>query len=376
MPCEIIGLHFFADSSELRPLKGVYDPQFVRDYAAAHEEAGFDRILIGQTATWPDGLATAAHAAAVTSRLKFMVAHRPGFVDPRMAACMFATLDQLSQGRASVHVITGASDTETQADGDYLTKDERYRRSREYVDILRKAWTSDTPFDFDGDWYRYKDARVAVRPFQSNIPIFWGGASDLAVQLGAEVADIYAIGPAALADTDALIRRFKDAAAKSGRSPSVSMSMRVIVGDTEQEAWGKAQAVLQAVTSYQSDGSQIGRAKSDVPLDGVTHNILADPADCLDERLWTGMTKATQGRLHATALVGTADQVSDALMQYYAIGVDHFLLNGFDTIHDVRLFGKELIPLIRSKVAEYDGSSSQISKSCEGGSSRDESGNS
>ena len=69
MPCEIIGLHFFADSSELHPLKGVYDPLFLRDYAIAHEEAGFDRILIGQTATWPDGLATAAHVAAVTSRL-------------------------------------------------------------------------------------------------------------------------------------------------------------------------------------------------------------------------------------------------------------------------------------------------------------------
>lgn len=374
MPCEIIGLHFFADSSELHPLKGVYDPLFLRDYAIAHEEAGFDRILIGQTATWPDGLATAAHAAAVTSRLKFMVAHRPGFVDPVMAANMFATLDQLSQGRASVHLITGASDIETQADGDYLTKDERYRRSREYADILRMAWANETPFDFDGDWYRIKQARSALRPFQENIPVFWGGASNLAIELGSEIADIYAIGPAALADTDALIRHFKAAAAKAGRSPNISMSMRVIVGETEEEAWDKAQSVLQAVTSFQSDGKQIGRAKSDVVLDGVTHSLLADPADCLDERLWTGITKATQGRLHATALVGTADQVSDALMQYYAIGVDHFLLNGFDTIHDVRLFGKELIPLIRRKVAAIDGVSPEKSKNHDGGSSRDEAG--
>lgn len=354
MPCEIVGLHFFADSSELRPLKGVFDPAFVRDYAIAHEEAGFDRILIGQTATWPDGLATAGHVAAVTTRLKFMVAHRPGFVAPTMAARMFATLDQISDGRAGIHIITGASDIETQADGDYLTKDARYRRSREYVDVLRRMWASDAPFDFAGDRYRFNGAFAMVKPVQPSIPIFWGGSSDLAIELGAQVADVYAVGPAPVADTAAHVARFKAEAAKSGRNPGISMSMRVVVGDTEDEAWAKAQSILDVVTAYQASGAKIGREKVDVGPDEKALRALAERGDCLDERLWTGITKATQGRLHATALVGTADQVSDALMHYYAAGVDRFLLNGFDTINDVRLFGRELVPMIRDKVAAAD----------------------
>ncbi len=354
MPCEIVGLHFFANSSELHPLKGVFDPGFIRDYAVAHEEAGFDRILIGQTATWPDGISTAGHVAAVTTKLKFMVAHRPGFVAPTMAARMFATLDQISGGRVGVHVITGASDVETQADGDYLTKDERYRRSREYVDVLRRMWASDAPFDFEGDWYRFNAGFSLIKPVQSSIPIFWGGASDLAIELGAQVADVYAVGPAPIADTAAHVARFKAEAAKSGRNPGISMSMRVIVGETETDAWDKAQGVLDAVTRFQSSGAKIGREKGDADPGTLTLRALAERGDCLDERLWTGITKATEGRLHATALVGTAEQVSDALMAYYAVGVDRFLLNGFDTINDVRMMGETLVPMIRAKVAAVD----------------------
>lgn len=354
MPCEIVGLHFFADSSELRPVKGVFDPAFIRDYAIAHEEAGFDRVLIGQTATWPDGLSTAGHIAAVTSKLKFMVAHRPGFIAPTMAARMFATLDQISSGRVGIHIITGASDVETQADGDYLTKNERYRRSREYVDVLRRVWASEAPLDFEGDWYRFNGGFAMVKPVQPSIPIFWGGSSDLAIELGAQVADVYAVGPAPVADTAAHVARFKAEAAKSGRDPGISMSMRVVVGDTEDEAWDKAQAILDAVTNYQASGAKIGREKGDADPGTQALIALAERGDCLDERLWTGITKATQGRLHATALVGTADQVSDALMKYYAVGVDRFLLNGFDTIHDARLFGRELIPMIRDKAAAAD----------------------
>ncbi|EJU09942.1 alkanesulfonate monooxygenase [Sphingomonas sp. LH128] len=158
-------------------MRGVYDPQFLRDYAVAHEEAGFDRVLVGQTATWPDPLSTAAHIAAVTKTLKFMVAHRPGFIAPTMAARMFATLDRASGGRAGVHIITGASDVETQADGDYLTKEQRYHRSREYVEILRRIWSSEVPFDHAGEWYRFNGAFALVKPVQEQIPVFWAGRS-------------------------------------------------------------------------------------------------------------------------------------------------------------------------------------------------------
>ncbi|MBU2878986.1 MULTISPECIES: LLM class flavin-dependent oxidoreductase [Aliiglaciecola] len=354
MPCEIVGLHFFADSSELHPVDNVLDTDFIREYAIAHEEAGFDRVLIGQTATWPDGITIASHIAAVTTKLKFMIAHRPGFIAPTMAARMFATLDQLSNGRVGVHIITGASDVEMQCDGDFHTKDERYKRSREYVDVLRQIWQSDAPSNFAGDWYRFNAGYSTIKPKQESIPIYWGGGSELAVKLGAECADTYAIGPGTVEQTAKVIENFKAAAAEHGRNPGISMSMRVIVGETEEAAWQKAQGVLDAVIKIQSTGKKIGRDKGPDDL-GAKHMLaIAEQGDCLDERLWTGITKATEGRLHAMALVGTAEQVSDALMLYYQVGVDRFLLNGFDTINDVRLFGQELIPLIREKVAMQD----------------------
>ncbi len=354
MPCEIVGLHFHADSSELHPLRGVYDPGFVRDCAIAHEAAGFDRILIGQTATWPDGLATAGHVAAVTTTLKLMIAHRPGFVAPTMAARMFATLDQISEGRAGVHIITGASDVETQCDGDFLTKEQRYRRSRAYVDILREIWTSEMPVDHESEQYRFNAGFAEVKPVQPAIPVFWGGASDLAIELGTQCADVYALGPDTLVRTAAMVDRIKRGAAAHGRDPGISMSMRVIVGDTEAEAWAKADHVLDRVLDYQAKIGAIGRDKGPDDPGKRFAETMAALGPRPEGHLWTQITQATAGRVHATALVGTARQVADALLDYYNAGVDRFLLNGFDTLTDVALFGRELIPTIRAGVAERD----------------------
>ncbi len=354
MPIEIVGLHFFCDSSESRPLTGVYDVDFVRDYAIAHEAAGYDRVLIGQTATWPDGLAMASYISAVTTRLRFMMAHRPGFVAPTVAARQLITLDQLSRGRAGVHIITGASDLETQADGDFLTKAERYRRSHEYVGILRRMWTSAAPIDHDGPHYKIRGGFSAIKPVQPTIPVFWGGASDEAITYGAEVADVYAIGGMPLAQAGALVSRFKQAAATHGRDPGVSMSMKLVIGDTEAQAWDKAHAVLDAIVAYQATKGLIGRDKG--PGDTGTRSLLemAAAGDILDERLWTGITRATGGRTHATTLVGTPTQVTEALMKYHDLGVDRFLITGYDTMADVVDFGRELIPMLREAAARRE----------------------
>jgi alkanesulfonate monooxygenase len=189
---------------------------------------------------------------------------------------------------------------------------------------------------------------------QDAIPIFWGGASDLAIELGAQCADVYAVGPGTLAQTDALVSRFKGEAARYGRNPGISMSMRVILGDSEEAAWDKAASILETVTGIQAGGTLIGRDKGEGDPGTQDALALAAQGARVDERLWTGITQATKGRLHATALVGTARQVADALLAYYDIGVDRFLLNGFYTIEDATLFGKKLIPMIRAGVADRD----------------------
>jgi len=195
MGVEFIGMILTQPVSEIHPPNGpVIDPEYVRRFSRAHEDADFNRILIGYFSNGPDGFIVAAHAAWSTERLGLMLAHRPGFVAPTVAARKLATLDNFSNGRLAVHIISGGDDTDQHRDGDYLPHDERYARTDEYVDILKRVWTADRPVDYEGKYYRFKGAFPDIKPVQKpHIPIYFGGTSDAAIEVGAKHADIYAI---------------------------------------------------------------------------------------------------------------------------------------------------------------------------------------
>ena len=174
MTPEFIGMIHHREASEiLAPPPVVLDRGYIRDFAQAAEAGGFDKVLVGYFADGPDGFLVASAAAAHTEKLGFLVAHRPGFVAPTLAARKFATLDQITGGRASMHVITGGDDADMFRDGDATTKDERYARTDEYVEILKRIWTEPGPtVDHDGRFYRFKGASTAIRCFQQpRIPI-------------------------------------------------------------------------------------------------------------------------------------------------------------------------------------------------------------
>ena len=143
MPVELIGWIAPRVSSEMIPPSGPpFDVAVIAETARIHEQAGFDRVLIGYFSHAPDGFLIGAHAAAVTSRLQLLLAHRPGFVAPTVAARKLATLDQLSGGRTAVHMIAGGNDMEQARDGDFTDHDARYRRTQEYVTLLKRTWTA------------------------------------------------------------------------------------------------------------------------------------------------------------------------------------------------------------------------------------------
>ena len=148
MSVEFIGLIATRKASEIHAAEGpAIDRDYVRHFAQAHEAAGFDRVLVAYHSTGPDAFLVTSYAAAVTERIGFMLAHRPGFVEPTLAARKLATLDQFSGGRLAVHIISGGDDAEQRRDGDFLGHDERYARTDEYLDVLRRIWTSDQSFD-------------------------------------------------------------------------------------------------------------------------------------------------------------------------------------------------------------------------------------
>ncbi len=184
MSVDIIGMIQSQKQSEIhRPTGPVIDRDYVRAFAQAHEQAGFDRILVPHHSTGPSATLTISYAATVTERIHFMLAHRPGFTAPTLAARQIATLDQFSGGRLGVHFISGGSDDEQRRDGDYLNHDERYARTDEYLDILRRIWTEDKPFDHDGKYYRFGNGFSEVKPAQKpHVPIYFGGASEAALR--------------------------------------------------------------------------------------------------------------------------------------------------------------------------------------------------
>lgn len=98
------------------------------------------------------------------------MAHRPNVSYPTFAAKTFATLDRISDGRLAVHFITGGNDHEQQREGDFLTKDERYERTREAIRIIKRAWTSHEPFDHEGTHYRFTDFVSDTFPVQQPRP--------------------------------------------------------------------------------------------------------------------------------------------------------------------------------------------------------------
>ncbi|HZV94543.1 MAG TPA: LLM class flavin-dependent oxidoreductase [Candidatus Nitrosocosmicus sp.] len=355
MPIELIGMIGVrpegADGAAVHVIGGEIDAAWVRDFSRAHEHAGFDKVLVGYTSTAADGFLVAGHAAAHTERLGYLIAHRPGFVSPTLAARKAATLDQFTGGRVSLHIITGGSDADQAKDGDWLDHDTRYRRTDEYLTLLRRTWTEERPFDHKGEFYHVANAFSEIKPVQKpHIPLYFGGASEAAHAIGAKHCDVYMLWGEPLAAIRQRILEVRAAGARAGREPRVSVSLRPIIAATEDAAWDKAHRILATVRAKQGDRT--------LPLpEAVGAQRLVEFArqgELHDKRLWTPIAAAVGGAGNTTALVGTPPQVAESLLDYYDLGVSTLLIRGFDPLKDAEEYGHELIPLVRAGVARRD----------------------
>jgi len=350
---EFIGMIGTQHYSETHPPAGpAIDIEYVRRFAQAHERSDFDRILIGYFSNGADGFVVSSYAAFVTGKLGLMLAHRPGFVAPTLAARKLATLDHFSGGRLAVHIISGGDDNDQRKDGDYLDHDGRYARTDEYVEILRRIWTSDKPIDHEGKFYRFRRSFSDVKPLQKpHIPIYFGGSSDAAIQIAGKHADVYALWGEPLTEAARTIARVRASAAQYGRTLRFSLSTRPILADTEEAAWRRAREIIETVRAIRGEAMLGAPGKEPQAIGSQRLLAAAAKGEVLDQRLWTAVAAATGARGNTTALVGTAEQVADSLMAYYDLGVTTFLIRGFDPLEDAIDYGRALIPLVRQAVA-------------------------
>jgi alkanesulfonate monooxygenase len=359
MPIEFLGMGSTNDGSEInRRSGGSFDPDFTIALARAHEEHGWDRVLTAYGAGSPDPAQAAAWIAMHTSTLQVLVAHRPNLSIPTFAAKTFATLDHMSDGRMLVHFITGGNDHEQQREGDFLGHDERYDRTLEYIQILKKVWTTREAFDHEGTHYRFADFRSDIHPVQDpHPPVSFGGSSDAAYKVGAQVADIYCLWGEPLADTAEQIARVEAECAAAGRPrPKIQVAFRPILGPTEDAAWDRARDIVDRIESRTGPRNPWIRGSRGGPQNEGSRRLLdiAARGERFDKALYTATARATGAMGNSNALVGTPETVADAMMNYVKLGVDILSARGYDTLQDTIDFGKQVIPLVRAEVAKLD----------------------
>ena len=331
-------------------LGAAFDEAHARKYAHALDDGGFDYTLVAYHSSAVDANQLAQFVANHTERIKPMLAHRPGVIFPTHAARTFATLDQISHGRLAIHIISGGSDEEQRREGDYLTKTQRYERSDEYIQLLRRAWESTGPFSHEGPYYKFEGFHTDVRPYGDTIPISVGGSSEDAYRVGGQQGDIFGLWGEPLAETKQQIAAVNKYADDAGRPrPRIWVSFRPIVAATDELAWEKAHAILgriQAtpVPSFFGAGrpANVGSQRLlDVAAKGELH----------DRALWTPLVTATNAAGSSTALVGSPETVAAALLDYVDIGCELLSIRGYDPLNDAIDYARYVLPIVRQELA-------------------------
>ena len=359
MTVEFISLINVWESSELHPRPGgAPDAGYIRRYARSLEDGGFDYTLVAYHSSGYDPFTVSATIAACTDRIKPIVALRPNTMHPTVAAQSLATLDQLSGGRAVVHIISGGSDAEQARQGDYVPKDDRYARSEEYVRILRRAWQETQPWDHDGRFYRFENFVAGFRPVNGTIPVSIGGSSDEAYRVGGALGDIFGLWGEPLAETREQMDRVAAQARLAGRTdvPRTWVTFRPIIAKNDKLAWEKAQRTLAVLDQTHRAGGFAPRRPPGAPQNVGSQRLLeiADQAEVHDRALWMRPAQVTGAQGASTALVGSYETVAAAILDYVDLGADLVSIRGYDNLNDAIDYGRYLIPLVRQELAHRE----------------------
>ena len=327
---------------------------YLGQIAQTAELMGFEAVLT-PTGTWcEDAWLTTAALIERTRRLKFLVAFRPGFVSPTLAAQMAATYQRLSDGRLLLNIVTGGEPAEQARFGDHVPHDERYARTDEFLSIVRGAW-SGTPYDFAGAHYRVDGATVSTPP--DPVPqIYFGGSSAAAGPVAARHTDVYLTWGEPADQVRAKLDWIRELAAREGRNVRFGIRLHVITRDTSEQAWGVAQRMLdeldpaavakaqEALARSESVGQQRMLTLHEKFRTGGSggrpdaHDLEISPG------LWAGVGLVRGGA--GTALVGSHAEVAELLQGYQALGIEEFILSGYPHVEEAYWFGEGVRPLL------------------------------
>ena len=329
---------------------------FYMKVALAAEAAGMEYALVPVApACWEAWVATSM-ISAKTTKLKMLVAARPGLIQPTVMAKMVSTFDQLSGGRVFVNLIAGGGQEEMKADGVYLAHDERYELMDETVQVMKRAWKETEPFTFQGKHVHVENAQVKPRPFQQPHPPFYiGGISPAAIEVGAKHANVYLFWGNTHAQIREDIAAVRAAAVRFGREGELRYGMRlqVCVRETEEEARAAATALIANAPDYLRE-VRVKAMGAESAADGRMREFAQKSADdgyWIAPHLWAGITTVRHGA--GVMMVGNPEQVAGLMQEYIDMGCSEFCLSGYPHDAEAELFGRLVMPYFRKRIAPF-----------------------
>ncbi|MEP9417409.1 LLM class flavin-dependent oxidoreductase [Gordonia sp. VNQ95] len=315
---------------------------YLGQIARSAEQLGFEAALTPTGAWCEDAWVATAMLNSLSERLKFLVAFRPGVTAPFLAAQMAGTFQNLSGGRLLLNVVTGGEDAEQAMFGDFSTKDERYARADEFLEIVRRLWTGET-VNFTGQYLSVENATLHQIP--DPVPeIYFGGSSPAGIAVAAKHADVYLTWgepPEAVAEKIARVRR---AAEEQGRELVYGIRLHTIARDTSEEAWAEANRLLTHISADDIARIQSGLKRS---ASVGQQRMLALNNGSKDDleiypNLWAGIGLVRGGA--GTAMVGSYTEIADLIEAYHEVGIDEFVLSGYPHLEESYWFGEGVLP--------------------------------
>jgi alkanesulfonate monooxygenase len=328
-----------ADHNSLRTLTG---------QARALEEHGWGGALLGTGWGRPDTFTVATALAARTTTFQPLIAIRPGYWRPANFASAAATLDQLSDGRVLINIVSGKDNLPAYGDseGDQA---HRYARTKEFIRIVRKLWTEEN-VTYHGEHFSVTDStvtpRTVVRDGREHPRLYFGGASEAAEQVAATEADVQLFWGEPLDGVGERIERLNRLSEKLGREhPPLEYGLRIttLVRDTTDQAWADAEAKVEtmAKSGFRRDPNWQAAVGQRRLLD------LAARREVLDDNLYTAPGKYGGVGAGTTWLVGSPQDVATSLRKYQSLGITHFVLSDTPYLPEIKRQGDQLLPLLR-----------------------------
>jgi alkanesulfonate monooxygenase len=329
---------------------GVPDLEAHVDFCRRSEACDIDSVLTAFGFHRADPIVLASALGVLTTKIKFMIAVRSGICSPTVFVQQVNTLAALTSGRVCLNVVGGHTPDEQRGYGDFLSHDDRYARTDEFLTVCRAFWAGNGPVNFKGNYYHIENGRLNT-PFvaadRKGPEIFLGGSSPQAFDLAARHADCLWTLPRR---PEELATRI-EGVLESGTEVGILVSM--IARPSRKEALSAAQSMLAEIGGRARKTHQdFSRTSDSVAFTSTLALAEESSSDWLTDWLWTGAVPYLGAP--AIALVGSYDQVTEGILEFTKAGVTQFLFLGWPDGPEMIAFSQEVRPRV---LAQYQVSS-------------------